>query len=212
MGRKTFSLFILFICLVGLIWLTAWVCKTYVFQKPEIDPGFLGALIGAAGTIFAGYMVLMATNEQIRIAKESAAQTEALRLKSAKLQADRELASFKAVVAWYDKLLEPFQNLSHDDDVSYINALELFSREGRMISFAGILPPEFFGGPQTAWQRLLQVRTAVFQWINSHPDPATRVGNDRKEYNGSIRAMVEELLAYRQIAKAELERREDHHG
>ncbi|MEY9185327.1 hypothetical protein ABIG06_006826 [Bradyrhizobium sp. USDA 326] len=208
------SLLILFIVLVGLIWLTTWISKTFVFAKPEVDPGFLGALIGAAGTIFAGYMVLMATNEQIRLAKDAAAQAEQAQAKAeqnqakfAKLQAERELHGLKDLVLWYDNLLEPFQSLP-DDDVSHLNALTEVQRRGKLVSFSGNLPQEFSGVSQTAWQRIFQVNNAVVTWQGHFPDPSTRGAGDRKEYNASVRAVVEEIRGYRDAAKAEIDRRE----
>jgi hypothetical protein len=213
MGKKMLSLIVVAIILAALVCATAVACKTFVFKKPEIDPGFLGALIGAAGTIFAGYMVLMTTNEQIRIAKDSAAQAiadkaniEKMNLEFRQQAAARELRGLKDLVVWYDRLLRSFDNLPNSG-VPYLDAAAALQRSGDLVSFTGQPPQEFSGTASMAWQGLLQVSNAVVNWQNQHPDPATRSAGERGEYDARVRRMVEEIRGYREAAKAEIEKR-----
>ena len=61
-----FMLAFVFFILSGVVAAAAWGTKTYGFSG--IDPAFLGALIGAAGTIFAATIAYIAVQKQIDLA------------------------------------------------------------------------------------------------------------------------------------------------
>jgi hypothetical protein len=173
-----------------------------------IDPAFLGSLIGAAGTIFAATIAYVAVRKQIDQAEASAAEGARMSAKFAAQQAAAELMGLRNFVAWCDARTAPFNRLDEASDVAYLNALEVFVREGGLISFMGQMPQDFFAKSQEAYQRLAGVINAVAQWKGMNPSQDSQVSR-RAEFNASIRNAINAVRDFRGAAQAEIQRREN---
>jgi hypothetical protein len=90
-----------------------------------IDPAFLGALIGAAGTIFAATIAYVAVRKQIDQAEAGAAEGALMSAKFAAQQAAAELNGLRNFVVWCDARTAPFSGLDEASDVACLNALEV---------------------------------------------------------------------------------------
>jgi hypothetical protein len=173
-----------------------------------IDPAFLGALIGAAGTIFAATIAYVAVQRQIDQAEAGAAEAARMTARFAAQQAAAELMGLRNFVAWCDARTASFNGLDEASDVAYLNALEIFVREGGLISFMGQMPQDFFAKSQEGYQRLAGVINAVAQWKGMNPSQDSQVPR-RAEFNASVRNAINAVRSFRGATQAEIQKREE---
>src|SRR5438067_5398379 len=63
-------LLVIFLILLGCVVGIGWLSKVLIFGR--LEPPFIGALVGAAGTIFAGCIAYSAASQNLEIARASA--------------------------------------------------------------------------------------------------------------------------------------------
>jgi hypothetical protein len=172
-----------------------------------IDPAFLGALIGAAGTIFAATIAYVAVRKQIDQANAAVRLGERLQAKFAAEQVARELEGLCGLKTWFDARLVPFSDTDETSDNGYLASLDQFIRDGGLVSFMGQAPPEFYGQAQEAFQRLNGVMNAVVQWKAMNPQQDQQAAR-RGEFNTSVRNAITAIRSSRDAVEEEIHRRE----
>lgn len=100
------------ITLIVIVWIAAVVSMR--FRAGPLDLGFLGALIGAAGTIFAATIAYTAVQMQIDDARRQAAENAKLSEQFQKRQAESEMAGLKAGRKDLETVLDLFANAPPD--------------------------------------------------------------------------------------------------
>jgi hypothetical protein len=149
MKRRIIFLLTMFVVLLAAIVLFGWISKTFIFGK--LEPPFLGALVAAAGAIFAACIAYSAAIETLRTAQKAAetaekrqANAEATRHADIRVQDIRELGQMRHLQEFLDRLLAPFSNAhdqlgEHDDYSCYKSA----DRLGSLIPFLASAPNNF---------------------------------------------------------------------
>jgi hypothetical protein len=127
---------------------------------------FIGSLIGAAGTIFAGWLAFSAVQEQNRLAQEANIRAVALQAKNdADRQEEQHRAAAKELVAmkqlhrFLDDVIKPFDAASDSaPDVIFLNGLEQLERtRGVVAPTIPGLPSEMQHLAQSTWWRACMV-------------------------------------------------------
>jgi hypothetical protein len=191
----------------------------YISARPELAHvrwDFLGSLIGAAGTIFAGWLAFSAVQEQNRLAQQAKLDAADLHNQEEKRQAlihrqnsAKELNAIRDLLKFFDRILKPFDEVTSDADVIYLHGVERLEQTGGFTapSITG-LPDELRNLVQSAWWPLFGVNESYAKWKAAHPDPSTRGRVDRTTFNASVADAVNEIRSARATVAAEIERLE----
>ena len=144
---------------------------------------FIGSLIGAAGTIFAGWLAFSAVQEQNRLAQEANLRSAAIQNKNdadrqdeQRRAAAKELAAMKQFRQFLDEVIKPFDAVPDSTpDLIFLRGLEQMERT------RGVIAPTIPGLPfemqllaQSTWWRLYGVYQTYDKWKKERPDPAMR--------------------------------------
>lgn len=183
--------------------LASWL--TIFFTHKPLDLGFLGALIGAAGTIFAATIAYVAVQKQIDYSEVSAKEGAKRSAEFAAKQAAIDLSGLKMLQTWFHDLLKQFEGLNDTSDVDYLNALEKLFASGKLTSFMGQAPMEFYPKGQEAYQRIIGVHNAISQWMATTPTEAQR--DRRSEFNENVHQAVKRARELSDSVDAEIVRR-----
>ena len=104
------------------------ISQQYIFGK--VEPAFVGALVGASGTIFAGCIAYQAASQNVSIAEMARAdavkERDALTAKVAKDAQDAKQAELQAVQALkqnVDRIVEQFDGSTDVGDKDYFQHL-----------------------------------------------------------------------------------------
>ena len=84
------------------------------FKWFVVDKGMVGALVGAAGTIFAGWLVWSQTRDQIAANEKIQAANERQNNDRLAGALNGEIKYIKLSSQFLDRLLEPFKSAAHD--------------------------------------------------------------------------------------------------
>jgi hypothetical protein len=110
MGKRMLLLFVVLLILTGLVWGASWL--SIKIRGQPLDMSFLGALIGAAGTIFAATIAYVAVQIQLDAAKAQAADNAKMQQTFQKQQAKSELANLRLGRNELADLLSQFDGVS----------------------------------------------------------------------------------------------------
>jgi hypothetical protein len=157
---------------------------------------FIGSLIGAAGTIFAGWLAFSAVQEQNRLSQEAAlrsarlqAKNDAYREEEKRKVASDQIVALKRFHRFLGDIIEPFDAVSSTStpDVVHLRGLEQLERTKGMVAptIPG-LPPEMQYLAQSTWWRLFGIYESYDKWKKERPDPAMRGKTERDSFNASI--------------------------
>jgi hypothetical protein len=196
--------------LIVLVGLSIFVSSLEILKGLRWD--FIGSLIGAAGTIFAGWLAFSAVQEQNRLAQDANLRAASLQAKNdtdrqeeQRRAAEKELAAMKQLHQFLDDVIKPFDTISNAaPDVIFLNGLEQLERT------RGVIAPTIPGLPfdmqhlaQSTWWRLYGVYQSYDKWKKERPDPAMRGRVERDSFNSSIGEAVKAIKEAREIvAKA----------
>jgi hypothetical protein len=122
--------------------------------KP-IDMSFLGALIGAAGTIFAATVAYVAVQLQIDAAREQTIESQKLTQKFERQQAEAFLTGLKAARDELTRVVVEFSDLGNTPGAHRDRLLRVYTSGRLPLNMsAGMLPGTFQGRSQAYLQRL----------------------------------------------------------
>jgi hypothetical protein len=168
---------------------------------------FIGSLIGAVGTIFAGWLAFSAVQEQNRLAQEAniraatvQAKNDADRREEQRRAAAKELTAIKQLHQFLDDVIKPFDAVSDSaPDVIFLNGLEQLERTRGVIAptIPG-LPSEMQHLAQSTWWRLYGVYQSYDKWKKERPDPSMRGRTERNSFNASVGEAVKALREARE--------------
>jgi len=170
-----------------------------------VDRGLVGALVGAAGTIFAGWLVWTQTRDQIAANERIQALNEQ-RNNEVKIRTlNGEIKYLELAGEFLDRLLQPFADAA-DDGSDYRVRLSALSARGELIS-PSIIGVGFVGVVATSLSssisRLMNLRNGILLFANVPDGPARLV-----EINTAIETNVAELRQLRASLHAEIAARQ----
>jgi len=144
-------------------------------------------LIGSAATLCAVFLGL----RKFQLAEQRREQTERRR---EKLEQD----GIQRVVAYYSRLLEPFDELSGNDDINFADRLDRFFATGKFwhISF-GSVPVEYRADAHHVWVRLKALNKV-------QKKSGVEAGPDLNQINENIREVVIDMRGYLDGAQKDL--------
>jgi hypothetical protein len=125
---------------------------------------FLGALIGAAGTIFAATIAYVAVQIQLDAAKEQAADNVKMQQTFQKQQAKSELANLRLGRSEILDFLNQFDGLAQGGG-QYRDKLLALHKAGKVpLNMTSMMPPPFYGRAQTLLQRIYGLANQLNNW------------------------------------------------
>jgi hypothetical protein len=201
MGKRMLFLLTVFVVLVASIAAIAWISKVYIFG--QLEPAFVGALVGAAGTIFAACIAYTAASDNLQIARDASALAERQRLEGernqkrfAREQANREIQALRELQAFMDRLLAAFAGATdgigdHDFFAKMMDA----DRNGTIVGYMGNAPDPFRVRTADLIQRLFGIKNTTIQanaMAQNPQRPTAETNEDRNRLNASIRDRIVE--------------------
>jgi len=210
-------LLIVFIALAGCVLTMAWISKAFIFER--LEPAFVGALVGAAGTIFAACIAYTAASQNLEMARIASENGEKQRLEGernmkrfAKEQAAREFQTMRETQGFMDRLLATFGGATdgigdHDFFAKMMDA----DRNGAIVAYVGNAPDPFRVRISDLFQRLFAIKNATIQanaFAQNPQRPPDQTSEDRNRLNASIRDRMVEATQIRADIVADIERRE----
>jgi hypothetical protein len=210
-------LLIVFFVLAGCVLAIAWISKTFIFDK--LEPAFVGALVGAAGTIFAACIAYTAASQNLEMARIASEIGEKQRLEGernmkrfAREQAARELQTMRETQSFMDRLLAAFAGATDGiGDHDFFARMMDSDRSGAIVAYTGSAPDPFRGRISDLFQRLFAVKNATIQanaFAQNPQRPADQTSEERNRLNASIRDRIVEATQIRADIVADIERRE----
>jgi hypothetical protein len=211
-----------FLILVFLILLTAvvgisWISGRFVFAG--LQPPFVGALVGAAGTIFAGCIAYTAASDSVSIANENlrianVARDEAINerkqlvAKAAKDAQASNAAEVRAIedLKWtVDRLVARFSGAQDTGPNDYF-ALMFKAEQGGAITprFRRKLPEDLAVKATDAFDRLGGLRNGAMRLIDLNGVHPPQTDANRIQANLDIKEGVQELQGLSEILTAEI--------
>lgn len=193
---------ILFI--VGFVLFLAILCLAHISKKSifgKLEPAFVGALISASGTIFAGTLAFTVANENLEVARQtaenSARQAEDYRRElntNRRNNANAELDSLRELYRFNERLLrtfgpEPEKNKNYEFFFSVLNANET----GRLINFNGPIPRPFVAAAPDMLQRFALVRDEAVKFYATKPKPNGENAAKMDGIGQKVASLVNEL-------------------
>lgn len=206
-------LFLLTVLLVllALIFVIAWISRIFIFDK--LEPAFLGALVAAAGTIFAACIAYTAASQNLEMANKTAEDNAKQRIENEKQQkryqlqqAMSELQQTRDVLAYLDRLLTQFDGASESGDRDYVAYMADVDRSGGVVQYLGGAPASI--GPKVGeiFIRFSNMRGALSMLNNGRPSSETAA--ERAAINRSIRDRIAEIRKLRGEVDEDVRRRE----
>jgi hypothetical protein len=207
---------LVFFVLFASVLVLGWISQRFVFGK--LEPPFIGALVAAAGTIFAGCIAYTAANENVAIAAkgrddaiEQRNKLEAQVAKAADDTLQRELRTVRELKQFVDDYIACFKDATNREDSDFFRYMIDSENAGNFPNFIGSPPPESLRFRfATAHQRFLSVRGSAMRLM----DARTRGGMPDDEFNGrraelnlAIRGRVEDLKVLSKYLAEETEAR-----
>jgi hypothetical protein len=204
-------LFIVLLILTGCTAAAAWWLTSVKYWS--VDPAFLGALIGAAGTIFAATIAYVAVQKQIDLAKQQAEDGVRAQQKFEKQQAETYLIGLRSGKAQINESLQAFLEIPDQDPDRYRDTLLALFRAGNLrMNISANMPGDFPSRAQDFVQRMNALRYQVEVLFNQNPDPSVRVQNrDWIAVNGYVRDAILQGRRFVVEIDAEIAKRETAH-
>jgi hypothetical protein len=215
MARRITFLITVFVVLLISVILIGWVSKAFIFGK--LEPPFLGALVAAAGAIFAACIAYSAAIENVRVAQNAAAaatknraEAERLLLRDQRQKAEEEAGQLFYLLEFLERLLELFKNARDQiGDGDYFSCYQHASRLGLLIPFSGNAPGHWPIRASELMQRLIEVRHAI---ARAEADLRTMgsgsgFNQERERLSASIRMIVADAKLFRDQVDNEAQRR-----
>jgi hypothetical protein len=201
----------LFVVLVGAIFLLGLLSQKFLFAG-RLEPAFIGALVGASGTIFAACIAYTAASKSLEMATKTAEDNALQRAENERNQkrwqlqnARNELKTTRDALAYMDKFLTQFDGAADTGSRDYVTCLNDIYRSGGV---------PFYSAPVTqAFQSRLQEMTVRFNNMQGPMGgvvnrPADEVVQERAAMNRIIRERVAEAKTLRSDIDEDLRRRE----
>jgi hypothetical protein len=211
MGKRMLFLLTVFIVLLVSIFVIAWISKTYIFT--QLEPAFLGALIAAAGTIFAACIAYTAASQNLEMASKTAEDNAKQRLENEKQQkrfqlqqAVTELQQARDVLAYLDRLLNQFDGASESGDRDFVAYMADVDRAGGIVQYMGPIPQGLYAKVQELFMRFNNMRGPLNMLNNGRP--AAETANERAAINRSIRDRIADVRKLRGEVDEDVRRRE----
>lgn len=176
------------------------------FSGKPLDMAFLGALIGAGGTIFAATIAYVAVQKQIDQADKSA-KDQAQQTADMKARQDRtEEAGLRALVEYCEALQDAFNKSLQSENKGNSFALESIRRAGKIVTFMGQPPSDFYGDVNTIFQRLNNLSHVVMSNLQADPGVPTTI-RERETNDIAIAEVRDSIEALKQRAQREISAR-----
>jgi hypothetical protein len=211
-GKLSMFLLTVGLILIGSVLLIGWGSTYWPFKQRE--PAFLGALVGASGTIFAACVAYTAASQNLEIghlAAETAAKQkiegEAIQRRFAKEQAIRELQQMRDLFDFSNRILERFAGASEAGSRDYFIYMTEAIRDGFIAFYQGGAPEPFGNKARETYQRFYNVRSSVEQSKNRLVGIAQDYP-ERADLNRAIRDRLGEITALRGQVDEDIRRRE----
>lgn len=202
---------IVFFVLIAAVFVIGWISKTFIFDR--LEPPFVGALVAAAGTIFAACIAYTAAIQSLEMARLAAEEGAKQRLEGEKqqkrLQMQQsvfELQSSRAVLEYLDGILAKFDGAAESGDRDYVAFMNDVDRAGGIVQFMGSAPQNIFSKVQEVFLRFNNIRGALNMLNNGRS--AAEVAAERAALNRSIRDRVAEVKKLRGEVDEDVRRRE----
>jgi hypothetical protein len=135
----------IFLVLVVVVTGLGWLSKVFLFER-VLQPAFIGALVGAAGTIFAACIAYTAARDSFEVAKTNAEDNARQRLANEKQQrlfqlqqATRELQWTRETLAFVDKFLSQFEGAAETGQRDYVAFFNDIVQTGGVIQNTGAM-------------------------------------------------------------------------
>lgn len=178
------------------------ISRLFIFGK--LEPAFLGALVGASGTIFAACIAYVAASKTLEATEATARQNAEHQAKFEQLQKsaqiDRERAELQQVndmISFYGNILAALDAASGRENLMTLSDAD---GDGVIVMFGGNLPEPLRARSQEVSNRLWTVKnnaTAIRQQLKAGIaiDPA-----DRDRLNKGIADRINDLRRFREEA------------
>jgi hypothetical protein len=148
----------------------------------KLDPSFIGALIGAAGTIFAGTIAFVAADMSIQYSKQAAADAVKTQAEFKAEMLAAQAVGAKNMMLFCDDILKFFDNAATQADVGYINGMEALRISGLSVFYQGGVPPELQNKVGALGMRLNNLIQENRQWkLVTPPDAQVAERSQRNE-------------------------------
>ena len=177
--------------------------STFDFFR-SVDKGMFGALVGAAGTILAGWLIWAQTRDQIQ-ASEKAQVANEERQEQNQLQTLRQEINYIHSAATYlDRFLSPFEGATNNGADYRVRLFQMANR-GEIIfpHLAGNQVAVVFNALVATHSRLANLSGSIQQAIGA-PDSSTRLA----AIDDATRINVEEMRKLRHSLDLEVHGRE----
>lgn len=176
----------------------------------EIEPSFLGSIIGAAGTIFAAAIAYVAVDRQIEQATIQADAAQEQMKRFAREQKIREMQALEGVEQFLTAIIEKFSAIPDDDVDGFRDTFIRLSDAAELPLNLPTFPPDPFGGRARLWlERINNLRATVTNVSHQRrfgPGPE-RVAEEWRRANDSVRETIERGRDLIQELRAEIQRR-----
>ena len=195
-------LLIVFILLCAAVYAACWL--TIFFTGKDLDLAFLGALIGAAGTIFAATIAYVAVQKQIdqsdKTARENAQQVRAFQ----RTQRVNEIEGLESVVEWCNSLISAFDENLKDINQGNSVALDYIRKRGLLVPVNGGYATQQVSGQAATIYQKLQNLAGVIQVTMNKPIEDPDIKKDRDSSDTAIASVRDDISKLRDLAISEI--------
>ncbi|MBR0855648.1 hypothetical protein [Bradyrhizobium liaoningense] len=192
-----------------------------IFEK--LEPAFVGALVAASGTIFAGCIAYSAASENIRVAEQARAdaiaERNALTAKVAKDAQDAKLIELRAIQGLkqtVDRLAGQFDGATDSGEKDYFQMIFDAEQYGRLTPrVRRTVPEDLIARAAEIFDHITGIRNSVMRAIqelnNMTPEAAEAYKPtfeaNRAEANGVVKKAVAELKQFSNDLDSEITNR-----
>lgn len=191
------------------------ISEQYVFESKKLEPAFIGALVAASGTIFAGCIAYSAASENVRIANEARLDAvrdrDALVAKVAQESVETKKAELRAVQglkATVDRLIHQFDGATLAGDATdYFQHMFDAEQYGLLnVRIRKSLPEELTVRAIDTLEPLEKLRNSVMREVDKlqNGEPKEIFDANRAEVNGVIKQRLEIMQQFSEELVSEI--------
>ena len=183
-----------------MILVIGWISKTFIWT--ELQPAFIGALVAAAGAVFAACIAYTAARENLEMANQMAKENAEQRLENQKQQkafriqqAKMELKQTREVLAYLDRLLANFEGAGVSGEKDYVAFMRELDRAGGIVQYMGPVPHSLHGKVQEIFMRFNNIKPHLN--MVGQGGSRSEIEAERAALNSSLRDRIAEVRKLR---------------
>ncbi len=200
MKKKIRFLSTVFFVLLSSILIIGWISKTFIWT--ELQPAFIGALVAAAGAIFAACIAYTGARENLEIASNTAEQNARQRIEFQKQQktfqiqqATTELSQLREVFSDTENFLAKFDGATEAGLRDYVDLYQEVLYEGGITLYMVNIVEPFRSRLHQVFSRIQMMQNSI-QMI-MRPDAPDISAEARLKLSRSIKDRLAELRKLR---------------